>query len=180
VRLPPLRNSERPVKNIVTETDVERLLKAFQQENLEFVIIGGLAAVLQGSAYVTADLDVCYSRKRENLEKLARSLAAFHPSLRAVPEQVPFQLDLSALRSGMNFTFTTDVGDVDILGEVTGMGGYETVVAFSEEMEIFGFSCKVLTLEGLIQAKRAVGRAKDLKLLPELEALLEIRKSQKR
>ena len=148
----------------MTETDVERLLKAFHQENLEFVIIGGLAAVLQGSAYVTADLDVCYSRKRENLEKLARALAAFHPSLRAVPEQVPFQLDLSALRSGMNFTLTTDVGDVDILGEVTGMGGYETVVAFSEEMEIFGFSCKVLTLEGLIKAKRAVGRAKDLRL----------------
>ena len=80
----------------------------------------------------------------------------------------------------MNFTLTTDVGDLDILGEVTGMGGFETVVTFSEEMEIFGFSCKVLTLEGLIKAKRAVGRAKDLRLLPELEALLEIRKSQKR
>ena len=78
----------------MTETDVEKLLRAFHQEHVEFVIIGGLAAVLQGSAYVTADLDLCYSRKRENLEKLARALTPFHPALRAVPDQVPFQLDL--------------------------------------------------------------------------------------
>ena len=164
----------------MTETDVEKLLRAFHQENVEFVIIGGLAAVLQGSAYVTADLDLCYSRKRENLEKLARALAPFHPALRAVPDQVPFQLDLSALRSAVNFTLTTEAGDVDILGEVTGMGAYEQIVAFSEDIEVFEVSCKVLTLEGLIKAKRAVGRAKDLKLLPELEALLEIRKAAKK
>jgi predicted nucleotidyltransferase len=164
----------------VTETDVEKLLKALHQEKIEFVIIGGIAAVLQGSAYVTADLDLCYSRKRENLEKLARALAPFHPSLRAVPEPVPFQLDLSALRSGMKFTLTTDVGDLDILAEVTGMGNYEQVLAFSEEMEIFGISCKVLTLEGLIKAKRAAKRAKDLRLPPELEALLEMSKATKK
>jgi hypothetical protein len=76
----------------------------------------------------------------------------------------------------MNFTLTTEVGDLDLLGEVTGMGGYEQVATFSEEMEIFGMTCKVLTLEGLIKARRAVGRAKDLRVLPELEALLEIRK----
>ncbi|MEX0804443.1 MAG: nucleotidyltransferase [Candidatus Binatia bacterium] len=164
----------------MTETDVERLLKALHLEEVEFVIIGGVAAVLQGSAYVTADLDICYSRKKENLEKLSRALASFHPSLRAVPEQVPFHLDVSALRSGMNFTLRTDAGDVDILGEVTGMGNYEQVVTFAEAMEMFGVSCKVLTLEGLIKAKRAVGRAKDLRLLPELEALVEIRKTEKK
>jgi len=164
----------------VTDSDAEKLLKAFHQEKVEFVLIGGLAAVLHGSAYVTADLDLCYSRKRANLEKLARALAPFHPALRAVPDQVLFQLDPTALRSGMNFTLTTDVGDVDILGEVTGMGSYEQIVAFSEDIEIFQISCKVLTLEGLIKSKRAVGRAKDLKLLPELEALLEIRKAEKK
>ena len=164
----------------MTEGDAEKLLKAFHREKVEFVLIGGLAAVLQGSAYVTADLDLCYSRQRKNLEKLARALAPFHPALRAVPDQIPFQLDPTALRSGMNFTLTTDVGDVDILGEVTGMGSYEQIIAFSEDIEIFQISCKVLTLEGLIKSKRAVGRAKDLKLLPELEALLEIRKAEKK
>ena len=163
----------------MTETDVQKLLNAFHQEEVEFVIIGGLAAVLQGSAYVTADFDLCYSRKKENLEKLARALASFQPLLRAVTDQVPFRLDVSALRSGMNFTLTTDVGDVDILGEVTGMGNYQQVEAFSEVIEIFGINCKVLTLEGLIKAKRAVGRAKDLRIIPELEALLELRKAEK-
>ncbi|HEY3305597.1 MAG TPA: hypothetical protein VGL70_18895 [Candidatus Binatia bacterium] len=80
----------------------------------------------------------------------------------------------------MNFTLTTDLGDVDILGEVTGLGSYEKLLPVSEEMEVFGLGCKVLTLEGLIKAKKVAGRTKDLMLLPELEALLEIRKSQKK
>ena len=80
----------------------------------------------------------------------------------------------------MNFTLITDLGDLDLLGEVTGLGGYAEVLSFSEEMELFDLRCKVLTLEGLIKNKRAVSRAKDLRLLPELEALLEIRKSQKK
>jgi len=164
----------------VTENDVEKLLKALHNEGVAFVIIGGAAAVLQGSAYVTADFDLCYSRTKENLEKLARALAPFHPLLRDAPPDLPFCLDVNALRSGLNFTLTSDLGDLDILGELTGLGGYQEALAFSEDMEIFGIPCKVLTLEGLIRTKRAVGRAKDLRLLPELEALLEIRKSQKK
>ena len=142
--------------------------------------IAGMAAVAQGSAFITADLDLCYSRKKENLEKLAEALAPFHPLLRGAPPDLPFCLDVNALRSGLNFTLTTDLGDLDILGEVTGLGGYSEALPFSEELEIFGLRCRVLTLEGLIKNKRAVGRAKDLRLLPELEALLEIRKSQKK
>lgn len=161
----------------MNESDFEKLLTALHREHVEFVIIGGLAAVLHGSAYVTADMDICYSRKRENLENLARALESFHPSLRAIADQIPFRLDAAALRYGMNFALTTDAGDVDILGEVTGMGSYEQVATQAEEIEIFSVRCKVLSLEGLIKAKRAVGRAKDLRLLPELEALLEISKA---
>lgn len=161
-------------------TNVEKLLRSLHDHGVEFVIIGGAAAVLQGSAYVTADLDLCYSRKRENQRRLAQALEAFHPLLRAVSERVPFSLDVSALASGMNFTLTTDAGDLDILGEVTGIGNYEKVAVFSEEMEIFGMPCKVLSVEGLIKTKRAVARAKDLRLLPELEALLELQKAGKK
>lgn len=164
----------------MTENDVEKLLKALHGEGVTFAIIGGAAAVLQGSAYVTADFDLCYSRAKENLASLAKALAPFHPSLRGAPKNLPFRLDADALRSGLNLTLATDVGDLDIFGEVTGLGGYEEAVAFSEEMEIFGIRCKVLTLEGLIKTKQAAGRAKDLRLLPELEALLEIRKSQRK
>ncbi len=164
----------------MTENDVERLLKALHSEGVEFVVIGGAAAVLQGSAYVTADFDLCYSRAKENVERLAKALAPFHPSLRGVPENLPFRLDVGALRSGSNFTLVTDVGDLDIFGEVKGLGSYEKALAFSDEMGIFGIPCKVLTLEGLIKTKQATGRPKDLRLLPELKALLEIRKSEKK
>lgn len=161
-------------------SNVEQLLKTLDDHGVDFVIIGGAAAVLHGSAYVTGDLDVCYSREKENLKKLATALAPFKSSLRGAPRDLPFQLDQSTLRSGLNFTLTTDLGDVDILGEVTGLGSYKKLLPFSEEMEVFGMRCRVLTLEGLIKTKRAAGRTKDLMLLPELEALLEIRKSQKK
>lgn len=164
----------------MTENDVEKLLKALHEEGVKFVVIGGAAAVLQGSAYVTADFDLCYSREQENLKKLAAALAPFNPSPRGAPKNLLFKLDADTLRSGLNFTLVTDLGDLDILGEVTGLGRYEEALTFSEEMEIFGMRCRVLTLEGLIKSKRAVARAKDLRLLPELEALLEIRKSQKK
>ena len=173
-------NLERLVKNIVANLKVESLLKELHRLKVEFIIIGGMAAVAQGSAFITADLDLCYSRKKENLEKLAEALAPFHPLLRGAPPDLPFCLDVNTLKSGLNFTLTTDLGDLDILGEVTGLGGYNEALAIFEEVEIFGIRCKVLTLEGLIKTKRAVGRAKDLRLLPELEALLEIRKSQKK
>jgi predicted nucleotidyltransferase len=164
----------------VLASNVEKLLKALYDQEVEFVIIGGAAAVLHGSAYVTGDLDICYSRRKEILKRLAMALAPIKPSLRGAPQDLPFRLDERTLQSGLNFTLTTDLGDVDILGEVTGLGSYEKLLPFSEEMEVFGMRCKVLTLEGLIKTKRAVGRKKDLMLLPELEALLAIRKSPKK
>jgi len=164
----------------VANLKVEDLLKEFHSLQVEFVIIGGMAAVAHGSAYLTLDLDLCYSRKTENLEKLARALAPFRPILRGASTDLPFSLDVRAFRSGLNFTLTTSLGDLDLLAEVVGIGDYTQVLSFSEEMELYGMLFKVLSLEGLIKNKRAVGRAKDLRLLPELEALLEIRKSQKK
>ena len=161
-------------------TNIEKLLKALYDQGVEFVIIGGAAAVLHGSAYVTGDLDVCYRRENENLNKLATALAPFKASLRGAPKNLPFRLDADSLKSGLNFTLTTDLGDLDLLGEVAGLGGYAEVLSSSEGLELFGMRCKVLTLEGLIKTKRVVGRAKDLRLLPELEALLEIRKTEKK
>jgi predicted nucleotidyltransferase len=162
----------------VANLNVESLLKELHRHQVEFVIIGGMAAVAHGSAYLTVDLDLCYSRASENLSKLAQAIASFHPVLRGAPPDLPFSLDSSALKSGLNFTLTTESGDLDLMGEVAGLGSYAEVLPLSEELEIFGMPCKVLSLEGLIKSKRAAGRPKDLKLLPELEALLELRKSQ--
>ena len=160
--------------------NLEKLLKALSEQQVEFVIIGGAAAVIHGSAYVTGDLDICYSREKENLTKLAAALASFNPFLRGAPKDLPFKVDAESLKSGLNFTLTTDLGDLDLLGELAGLGGYTEVLSFCEELELYGVPFKVLTLEGLIRNKRVVGRAKDLRLLPELEALLAIRESQKK
>jgi hypothetical protein len=108
----------------VANLKVEDLLKEFHRLGIEFVVIGRMAAVAQGSAYLTLDLDLCYSRKTENLQKLAHALAPFQPLLRGVSPDLPFRLDASALKSGLNFTLTTDLGDLDLLGEVAALGAY--------------------------------------------------------
>jgi predicted nucleotidyltransferase len=159
-------------------TDVEKLLEQLNRHAVKYVLIGGMAAVAQGSSYLTADVDLCYARDDDNLERLAQALAPFHPKLRGARPDLPFKLNAPTLRLGLNFTLSTDIGDLDLIGEVTGLGSYDRVIEFSEVLDIYGVPCRVMTLEGLVVSKKAVGRPKDLKLVPELEALLEIRKSQ--
>lgn len=159
----------------MTATQLEALVELLASADVEFVIVGGLAAVVHGSAYVTNDVDVCYGRSAANVERLCRALSRVHPALRGAPRDLPFRLDPPTVAAGLNFTLETDLGALDLLGEVQGLGGYPQVAGQSEEVELFGRSVRVLTLEALIRAKRAAGRKKDLLLIPELEALLELR-----
>ena len=154
----------------------EQLLQALHTARVKFVLVGGLAAVAHGAATLTGDIDVCYARDQGNLERLVQALAPFHPRLRGVPPDLPFRLDSPTLRAGLNFTLTTDLADLDLLGEILGLGTYDTVQAVAEEIEVYGLPCFVLTLEGLIRAKRAAGRPKDLRALHELEALLALKR----
>ncbi len=158
-------------------TNLEQLLAALHQNRVEFVVIGGVAAVAQGSAYTTVDLDICYERSTQNCERLAGALIPFQPYLRGAPPDLPFALDAATIRAGLSFTLSTTAGDLDLIGEVAGLGTYEEVLAYSEPMELFGFVCHVLTLEGLLKAKRAAGRPKDMLLIRELEALLALRRT---
>lgn len=153
--------------------DFEQALTALAAGRVRFVIVGGLAVTIHGSAYVTFDLDFCYARDRENLSRLAQALRPYGPRLRGAPEGLPFRFDEETLAGGLNFTLTTDLGDIDLLGEVAGIGDYAAALAASAPVELFGASFDVLTLEALITSKRAAGRPKDLLVLPELEALRE-------
>ena len=141
---------------------------------VEFVVIGGVAMYAHGSAHLTRDLDICYERSRENIERLATAFSPYHARLRGVPADVPFHLDASTVTKGMNFTLITDLGDLDLIGEVAGLGQYSAVRDSSITLDLFGRSCRVLSLAGLIQAKRATGRGRDAAALPELEALREL------
>ncbi len=156
--------------------DAKKLFDTLDREGVKCVIIGGMAAIAHGSASATFDLDLCYARDDMNLEHLERALAPLHPRLRDVPANVAFVLDARTLRNGLNFTLSTDAGDLDLMGEVAGIGSYEQAVANSETIIIYSRPRSVLTLEALIRAKRVAGRSRDLQALPELEALLELRK----
>ena len=153
------------------------LLTALSNADVAFIVIGGMATVAQGVTYVTADLDLCYQRHPQNYQRLSQALHPFNPRLRGAPADLPFVLDAATLRAGLNFTLMTDVGDVDLLGEVTGLGLYEAVKAHAEEVELYEHRIWVLTLTGLIVSKEAAGRAKDLRLLPELQALQILREA---
>jgi hypothetical protein len=150
-----------------------KAVQALCDEGVDFVVIGGLSATFHGSARVTYDLDICYSRTSANLRRLTAALAPFHPRLRGAPAGLPFVWDEGTLRNGTIFTLQTDIGEIDILAEVTGLGTFDDVKERSITVEAFDRQIATLDLPALIQAKRAAGRAKDLFALAELESLLE-------
>lgn len=114
------------------------------------------------SPRTTEDLDICYARDADNLTRLSTALEPLHPYLRGVPQGLPFQLDVHTLSAGLNFTLTSDKGDIDLLGEVTGLGGFEAVAARAVPTTLFERRVLVLALEAIETAKRAAGRIKDL------------------
>jgi hypothetical protein len=145
------------------------------EQRVEFVVIGGLAMIAHGSAYLTRDLDVCYSRTPANLAALVAALQPLHPYQRGAPPGLPFRFDVPTLQAGLNFTLCTDHGDLDLLGEVSGLGAYPQVFAQSEEWTLYGLTIRILSLDGLIAAKRAAARGKDQQHLLELEELKKLR-----
>jgi hypothetical protein len=150
---------------------LEELLRTLTEAGVRFSVIGGVALIARGVQRATEDVDIAYARDRENLARLADALRPLHPRLRGVPGDLPFTLDAASLRAGLNFTLDTDLGPLDLLGEVPGLGGFEHVDAVSTELDIAGLRVLVLTVEGLERAKRAAGRPKDLLDLGYLLAL---------
>ncbi len=156
-------------------TDFETLIGALTAADVEFVIVGGLAATVHGSARLTQDIGVVYGRSETNVARLVDSLTPYQPYLRGAPAGLPFDWSVETLRRGLNFTLTTTAGDIDLLGEITGGGGYANLLPHTIEIELFGHSCRCLDLAWLIRTKRAAGRPRDFEVIAELEALLEER-----
>ena len=154
--------------------ELESAIKSLSENEVKFVIDGGVEFSAHSTGYITRDLDFCYSREKENLTRIVKALASYKPRLRPFPDNLPFAWDVRTLLSGTNFTLETDIGEIDLLGEVSGVGDYEAVKKESELMCFYGCDVYVLSIEGLIKAKKASGRTKDLLVLPELEALQEM------
>jgi predicted nucleotidyltransferase len=155
---------------------LEDVARRMQEAKVRCIVIGGWAAIVHGAARSTNDVDLVYARDPENVQHLVAALGPCQPYLRGAPPGLPFKWDEQTIRAGLNFTLTTTLGDLDLLGEVTGGGTYEELLPFTEEIEAFGVRCRLVTLEKLIHLKRAAGRPKDLEAIAELEALLEERR----
>jgi predicted nucleotidyltransferase len=151
----------------------EKILPLLVNGSVDFILIGGVAGNVLGSARFTFDVDIVYDRGKANLEGIANCLRPFEPYLRGAPPGLPFTLDVPTLRNGLNFTLTTKIGDLDLLGEVAGGGGYRELLPHTFIVEAFGVKFKCVDLPTLIKLKRAAGRPKDLESIAELEALLE-------
>ncbi len=141
---------------------------------VDFVLIGGLAGRLYGTALITNDVDVCYERSPENLDRLALALADLDARLRGVDEDVPFTPDAKTLLAGDSFTFDTRFGPLDILGVPAGTAGYNDLRATAIAFDLGGFDVFVADIADLIRMKRAAGRPGDLIAIEHLGAAADL------
>ena len=154
-------------------SDLQRLLQRLDDAGIEFVLVGGYAAMLHGSSLLTRDLDVCTVLTPGNIEKLRDAFRDFHPVHRLSSPQRSF---LDEPDSGValdNLYLNTDLGTLDLLGRITGIGDYQRVVRDAVEIELFGRRVQAISLDDLIGAKEAIGRDKDLIVAKELRAIRE-------
>lgn len=157
------------------KTPFEQIVELLASHGVEFVVIGGQAETLYGSARVTYDIDLCYQRTAGNLRRLADALKTLNPTLRGAPPDLPFRIDAESLALGSNFTFRTSVGDLDLLGHVEPIGGFHEVLRHAESFRISGVDLKVIGLGDLIRIKKHLGRPKDRDSLLHLEAIKRVR-----
>jgi predicted nucleotidyltransferase len=147
--------------------DLGKLLGPLVLHGVDFVLIGGMAGIAHGSNYPSFDLDVLYARDRANVGRLVAALAELEVRLRGAPDDLSFMLDERTIENGVNFTFITPHGDLDVLGDVAGVKAYRAVADPAEEKDIAGFSVKIASVDDLIAMKRAAGRPKDKLMVEE-------------
>ncbi len=149
------------------------LLTLLIRHEVKFVVVGGLAGVLHGSSIVTQDIDVCAPLDESNLARILDALHSVSQRFRMTPEHRPVPGDIRALAGYKNLYLVTDLGQIDILSEITGVGDFLEVDRHAIPVDLGGCECRVLDLETLIRAKKALNLPKDRQAILELEAIRE-------
>lgn len=151
---------------------IERLCDA----GIDFVIVGGFAGMLHGSTLLTRDLDVCVLLSGENVARLRDVFRDLKPRHRFSSPKLSFLDNPEPGVALNNLHLETELGPIDLLGSVKGVGDFDHVRAASIDIELFGRRCRVISAEALIRAKEAMGRDKDLLAVKELRAIAEKRR----
>lgn len=152
--------------------DPIEVVRTLDRHGVRYVVIGGVAARLLGSPSVTRDIDICYDRVPENLERLAAALRDLGVRLRGTDDDVPFVVDARTLAAGDHFTFASRAGDVDVLGTPAGIEAFDELDRRAVVFDLGDVTVHVASIDDLIAMKRAAGRPKDL---IEVEILAAVR-----
>lgn len=152
---------------------LSQLLQRLCDADIDFVVVGGFAALLHGSTQVTRDLDLCAVLSSEDVAKLRKALQDLKPTHRLTPQRLSFLTNPDPDVPVRNLYLETELGTVDILSSILGVGDFERVRTGSVEVEIFGRRCRVISVDDLIRAKEALAREKDLLAAKELRAIRE-------
>jgi len=137
------------------------LIGALVGAGVDFVVIGGVAVVVQASPRFTRDLDISYATDTANLGRLGALLIALDARLRDVEDDVPFTPDVRTLRHTQMLTLTTRDGDLDLLADPPGSPGYAALRRHADIVDLDGDRVRIASLEDLIEMKRAAGRPQD-------------------
>lgn len=151
--------------------DLDDILSRLIRGHVDFVIVGGFAAVAHGVTLLTQDMDICCDFGEANLARLESALAGLHPVHRMTPKRLPLDLSGGRGRGLKNLYLDTDIGQLDCLGAIEGVGAFEVVKQQSLEVVLDAGSCRILNLDALIRAKKAMNRAKDREAVVQLEAI---------
>ena len=157
-----------------TQPEFTELIARLNAANVRYVLIGGLAMILHGSAHITQDIDISYARDTGNYVALANALHSIQARLRNAPQDLPFILDAQTFRNTQNLTLTTEFGDFDLLGQVSGIEDFEELYERSVETLIDDIPVHIASLDDLIKMKRSANRPKDQTHIMELEAMRRI------
>ncbi|MFN0133196.1 MAG: hypothetical protein ACKVW3_11815 [Phycisphaerales bacterium] len=160
----------------MANSSLGQIATILRRHGVEFVVIGGQAETIFGSPRVTYDVDLCYRRNEQNLRRLAAALKEIGVTLRGAPADLPFRLDEQSLALGSNFTFSTPLGDLDLLGWVEPIGDYDAIIPRAERHRFAGDEFLTISLDDLIRVKEHIRRAKDRESLLQLNAIRELRR----
>jgi hypothetical protein len=156
-----------------TLQDDRALLSRLQAQHVEFVIIGGFCGTMHGVSLVTRDLDVCCSFALANLRRIEAAVKDLHPFHRLTANRLPLELTDELCGRLKNLYLQTDLGKLDCLSEVQGIGSYEDALRRSILFKLSYGEFRILDVDALIAAKEAVGREHDLAAVKQLRGIKE-------